>query len=71
MSADQIHPFSVLYGKPRKPVQPGAFTLELTPEQREKLQKLCSECGVEVGHLEVELVEGKIAPAAVLFGMTA
>ena len=60
-----------LYGKIRKPLQPGAFTLDLTPEQQEKLAKLCSDAGIEVRGLEVELLEGKIAPAAVLFGMVA
>ena len=60
-----------LHGRIRKPVQPGAFTLELTPEQQEKLAKLCSETGTEIKGLEVELLEGKIAPAAVLFGLVA
>lgn len=69
MSPKDINPS--LYGRMRKPPQPGAFTLELTPEQQERLAKLISESGIEPKGLEVELLEGKIAPAAVLFGLVA
>lgn len=58
-----------LYGKPSKTPKPGVFAVELTPEQQEKLHKLCSEAGVEPKQLVIELVEGKIAPASVLFGI--
>lgn len=58
-----------LYGKPSKPLKPGVFAIELTPEQQEKLHKLCSEAGVEPKQLVIELVEGKIAPASVMVGL--
>lgn len=58
-----------LYGKLSKPPKSGAaFAIELTPEQQEKLHKLCSEAGVEPKQLVIELVEGKIAPASVMVG---
>ncbi|MEK7241446.1 MAG: hypothetical protein AAB048_01560 [Planctomycetota bacterium] len=60
---------SALYGKLSKPPKPGIFAVELTPEQQEKLHELCSKAGVEPKQLVIELVEGKIAPASVMFGL--
>lgn len=57
-----------LYG-PCKATKPGVFAVELTPEQQEKLHELCSKAGVEPKQLVIELVEGKIAPASVIFGL--
>ena len=53
----------------RKPARPGAFTLQLTPEQQQQLAALLEKSGESIARLEVELLEGKIAPAAVLVGV--
>lgn len=59
-----------LHGKILKPLQPGAFLLELTSEQQEALAKLVGEAGGLTNKIEVQLVEGKIAPASVLVGLS-
>ncbi len=58
----------LLYGRIRKPLQQGAFTLDLTPEQQEQVAKLCADSATDIRGLEVQLVEGKIASAAVIVG---
>lgn len=58
-----------LYRGVRKPAKAGAFSIQLTPEQQEQLAELIGKTGESIARLEVELVEGNIAPAAVLVGV--
>jgi hypothetical protein len=61
--------FERLHQGLRKPARSGAFTIQLTPEQQEQLAELIGKSGESIARLEVELLEGKIAPAAVLVGV--
>ena len=67
--ADLQKNIEALHGPIRKAVRTGAFILELTPEQQQQLAELVTNSGESVARLEVELLEGKIASAAVLVGV--
>lgn len=58
-----------LHGKISGPLTPGAFALELTPEQQDAIAKLVGDAGSLTSKIEVEFVEGRIAPASVLVGI--